>query len=370
MVSGARAAAAAVVATLGIVGCKPDLDQTVSIVADPVVLAVRSDPPESAPMATVQLTALYVDHDGTIASAPVEWAFCTARNPLANLGSVNPLCLQAGGPQFIGLGDGTRVSGPIPDVACRQFGPSVPEPQPGQPQGRPVDPDPTGGYYQPARFIAPSDGGALTGISETRLVCTGGLATGPAGVEYGRRYHTNVNPEVASLGIVGESGALAWAMDGDAGAGSASGDGGAAPAGPNVVKAGARVTLRAAWNACPITDRCGDGVCGADESAMSCMADCETPAGCTGAERFAEFDVETQSVVDDRESIGVAWFATGGSFDADRTGRDSTDDTPSSDNGWTAPSTPGTVHLWVVLRDNRGGSGWGDYTVLVQSRTP
>jgi hypothetical protein len=24
------------------------------------------------------------------------------------------------------------------------------------------------------------------------------------------------------------------------------------------------------------------------------------------------------------------------------------------------------VHLWVILRDDRGGTGWGAYTVTVQ----
>ena len=35
-------------------------------------------------------------------------------------------------------------------------------------------------------------------------------------------------------------------------------------------------------------------------------------------------------------------------------------------NTWTAPSTAGTVTLWVVLRDSRGGIGWKSYRVAVQ----
>jgi hypothetical protein len=364
----ALAGLVALVGAASPIGCKPDLDQSVSIVTDPVVLAVRSDPAEVAPMGNVQLTALYVDGAGVIASAPLSWAFCTARNPLANLGSVNPKCLQASGDWLLPIGNGgVQVSGTIPDIACKQFGPNVPQPDPGQPQGRPVDPDPTGGYYQPARLFVPSDAGTLTDIAETRLSCGAGNASGQSGIDFTQRYHLNTNPEIASLGIVQGSSSLPWAMD-DLGDG---GEGGTPP-GPNAVKAGAHVTLRVAWDACPATDRCGDGLCGPDETEKACPSDCTTagtqtpaPRGCTGAERFANFDIASQAVFDDRESIGVSWFTTAGSFDSDRTGRGSADTTTSSDNGWTAPDKPGPVHLWVVLRDDRGGTGWGEYTILV-----
>lgn len=349
-----RALAPALVGAVAWLGaaCKPNLDQTVSVVGDPVVLAVRSDPPEVAPTKTVELTALYVDRNGPIAAAPIDWAFCTARNPLANLGPVNPECLQGAGSWLRPIGTGIQVSGTLPDIACRQFGPDVPEPMPGQPQGRPVDPDPTGGYYQPARLVVPTDGGASVGIAETRLACTSGVATGTVGVEYNRRYHANVNPAVASVAVVEDASAGAsWSSDGGA---------------TNPTKAGAHVLLRVGWARCPATDTCGDGICGPDESAKDCPADCTTPVGCTGAERYAGFDVPSQTVVDRREAIAVAWFATQGTFDADRTGRDSNDPTPTSDNGWTAPAQPGTAHLWVVLRDDRGGAGWAQYTLEVK----
>lgn len=90
--------------------------------------------------------------------------------------------------------------------------------------------------------------------------------------------------------------------------------------------------------------------------------DCKNPHGCTGAERYVNFDSAGQSLVDAREGIDVSWFATRGSFDLDRTGAADTDTTTNSENGWTPPSQPGqTVHLWVVLRDDRGGTGWAGY---------
>ena len=100
---------------------------------------------------------------------------------------------------------------------------------------------------------------------------------------------------------------------------------------------------------------------------QSCPADCATPKGCTGAERFVAFDIVSQSLVVQRESIAVAWYTTtGASVDDDRTGRNSTDLTTTSDNGWQAPATPGVAHLWVVLRDNRGGVGWAEYAFDVK----
>jgi hypothetical protein len=338
-------------------GCKPNLDQTVSIIGSPIVLAVRSDPAEGASARTpsITYTALYVDKDGPVTSPALNWAFCTARNPLANLGPVNPKCLETTGTWLLPIGVGVQVTGNLPADGCRQFGSDVPEPMAGQPQGRPVDPDPTGGYYQPVRFFAETDAGTYVGMAETRLQCALANGYGNVVVEYANRYHANANPEVASLRL---------SLQGDAAEGTplSEMDGGTA----NVVPVGAHVALRVAWAACPKEDACGDGVCGPDETSKECATDCSpNPKGCSGAERFAGFDLASQSVIDQRESMAVAWFATNGTFDDDRTGRDSTDFANTSDNGWTAPRDRGLVHIWVILRDNRGGVGWADYRVQV-----
>ncbi len=338
-------------------GCKPDLDQTVSIVGSPEVLAVRSDPPEGPPAASVRYTALYVDGKGPIGDAPIDWSFCTARNPLANLGPVSPECLQASGSWLLPIGVGLEASGKLPDDGCRQFGPDVPEPMPGQPPGRPVDPDSTGGYYQPVQYRFPTGGADYVGIAGTRLTCSLAGGFGSVVVAFAKHYHANANPAVESLLV---------SLGDDASAGkpltASGGDGGTA----NAVPAGARVALRVGWAACPQSDTCGDDICGADETLQTCPMDCMTPAGCSGAERFAAFDLASQSVVDQREAMAVAWFATGGTFDDDRTGREATDLLNTSDNRWKAPAQAGIVHLWVVLRDSRGGVGWADYPIEVQ----
>lgn len=59
------------------------------------------------------------------------------------------------------------------------------------------------------------------------------------------------------------------------------------------------------------------------------------------------------------ETLTYSFFATRGSLSALR----STDTTASGQPGivsvdWTAPPSPGPVRFWVVVRDNRGGTGW------------
>jgi len=347
----ARRATLGVCACAVVAGCKPDLDQTVSIVKGPQILAVRSDPAEATPMTPVTYTALYVDPTEAVASPPLEWAFCNARKPLAELGPVSPQCLQKSGDWFVPLGAGGQVVGALPDIACRQFGPDVPEPQPGQPQGRPVDPDTTGGYYQPVRVFAPAASGAVVGIGETRLSCGLAGATSDQAAQYAGRYRNNTNPAVDSLAILGGSGATLQ-PDGQGVA--------------NSITAGQRVAFRVTWADCPAVDVCGDSYCGPDETSMTCMADCAMPKGCTGAERYVLYDLMSRSLVDEREGIHVSWFATDGTFDVDRTGRDPEHPTPSSDDGWLAPARATTVHMWIVLLDDRGGTGWASYTLSVR----
>lgn len=76
------------------------------------------------------------------------------------------------------------------------------------------------------------------------------------------------------------------------------------------------------------------------------------------AEIFPVFDVLTQQLVDHREALRVSWFATAGQLALERSGRAADDLALDARNQFTAPATPGRVHLWIVLRDSRGGVGW------------
>jgi hypothetical protein len=338
--AGRSAIGAAALATLAApaTACKPDLQQTVSIVSGPQILAVKSDPAEAAPRTTVRYGALVVDSHGAI-STGVDWAFCNEREPLAELGPVSPKCYQPSGDWFAPFGSGVDATGVLPTIACRQFGPEVPEPQANQPPGRPVDPDATGGYYQPVRVVA---AGNVVGVAQTRLSC--GLAGTPDQVtQFAHHYISNVNPVIDSLSAGGTS--LVTSAGGQS----------------NPAQAGQRLALRVDWAPCPqATGVCGDGYCDLDETAASCPGDCMTLHGCGGAETYVNLDLAAHQLVTQREGMQVSWFATAGSFEDDRTGRDSNDPSSFATNAWQAPSS-GRVHLWVVLRDDRGGVGWDEY---------
>jgi len=349
-----RARWMAVLTALGAVGaaCRPDLNQTVSIVSTPQILAVRSDPAEAAPKGNVTYRALVADSTGPL-SIPIDLAFCNARKPLAELGPVSPQCLRASGDWFVPLGAGTagagtQAAGALPDIACKQFGPEVPQAQMNQPAGRPVDPDTTGGYYQPVRVVVPSHAGVVIGIAETRLSC--GIAGTPDQlVQFNQHYTANLNPAVDSLTAAGMS--LSTDDQGTT----------------NSVRAGDSLALDAAWASCPQpTGGCGDHYCDLDETKESCPADCDTLNGCTGAETYVSLDLNTHNLATQREGMDVAWFATAGAFENDRTGSGPADLTNSSPNRWHAPAQPGTVFLWIVLRDDRGGTGWAEYALDVR----
>jgi hypothetical protein len=56
-----------------------------------------------------------------------------------------------------------------------------------------------------------------------------------------------------------------------------------------------------------------------------------------------------------REGMEVAWYTSGGTLTNGSTGRSGTDLTTRTSVGFTTPVSAGPLHLWVVLRDSRGG---------------
>jgi len=60
------------------------------------------------------------------------------------------------------------------------------------------------------------------------------------------------------------------------------------------------------------------------------------------------------------ENLRYAWFATAGSFSAEETGGpiDFFGNAPPLHTYWTAPAEAGPVDLWLVQRDERGGTSW------------
>ena len=248
------------------------------------------------------------------------------------------------------------MSATLPADVCQTFGPDQPAPKPGQPAGRPADPDPTGGYYQPVRIFDPDAGDRRATLSfEARALCHVATATPAQQAEFDNRYRLNENPTVA--GVVLGDGTPVPSVESN-------------PASVTAVPAGARIELRVTWPSCPTPgeDACGDGVCGIDETAGDCPADCTAPTGCGGAETYLWFDPATRAFAPRRESIVVSWFATAGAFATARAGRDEAEATAATDsaNTWTAPAGAADVWMWIVLRDARGGVAWSSHRLRVE----
>ncbi len=336
------------VAALAASACKPKLEGRASVIDSDRVLAVRSEPAEQKPDGTtpVTYTALYAGPDGDVDPSALDWAFCTARKPLAVTGPVALTCLAPRSPDLTpirsrGLAladagadagaptDPSRSGAVAPLVAddCAVFGPSPPTPKLGQPPARPADPDTTGGYYQPVRVMYSIDGDDQYAVGSTRLDCGIPAAAPDVAIQYKKQYRPNENPALSALVLEHASGADETFT-----------------AAPMHVAPGERVTLRAEWAKC-------------------------TTNGCTGSEPYSTLDPVTFGLVDRREAIFVSWFSTGGDFEHDRTGRTEDDgkaDLTTSENGWTAPDAHGAVSVWVVIRDDRGGVGWSEVHIDVE----
>lgn len=284
-------------------GCLPDPGAPASLLTGPRLLAVRADPPEARPDVAVTYEALVIDADGARAETSVRWAFCASPRPLAETNSVSSACLDDAGVRPI-AGTGASITATTPADACALFGPDTP---PGD--FRPRDPDVTGGFYQPVRVEALG----LVAFDRQRVTCNLPNAPASAAIELQQRYRANANPTLTPL-VARIDGALV-ALD--------------------RVPAGAHVRFEVGW-----------------------------PEG--DAEAYPMFDPGAQRIVDRREALRVAWFATAGKLAAEVTGRSEIELEVSTENAWDAPSTPGTTRLWLVLRDSRGGVDVAGYDLHVK----
>lgn len=292
-------------------GCKPDLGAPASLVTGPRILAVRGLPPDATPGTdVVTYDALAVDVMGTVSSPLIDWAQCLEPDPPAFGNDVSDACLDI--PDDTGAPNPTFSA--IPDINdCSVFGPDTPPPKKGQPPTRAADPDTTGGYYQPVRARWESPAGPVLAFALERIICH--LANAPiteAG-EFASTYTPNKNPVLAGLTFDPAGAALPLYTAGQP----------AAPPAASIAR-GAAITLEADFTA-------------------------------DSAETFPVWDVVTLTLIQQRESLRVSWFATGGKFDHDVTGRTSDETETFTQNVWTAPETSGPVYFWTVLRDSRGG---------------
>jgi hypothetical protein len=84
-------------------------------------------------------------------------------------------------------------------------------------------------------------------------------------------------------------------------------------------------------------------------------ADVALTASWDAPESYLYYDPASQTLVTRREAMRVSWFATAGALPVDATAIGEDDPATGASTIWHTPATPGTVWLWVVLRDSRGG---------------
>lgn len=296
-------------------GCVPEVGPPASLLLGPRVVAVRSEPAEVAPGESAQLT-LFVAEPGVgspgsldVALRDAEWALCLAPKPPVDNNFISGRCLNEDSAVNRLATRGTRVEVQIPMNSCALFGPQTPPQESGQPPARPRDPDSTGGYYQPVRVRVPALG--LLALAGVRVLCGLPSATPETAAAYRAQYVRNRNPEIASLDALYQD----------------------APQPLTQIQAGTSISLRLF----PRTD---------------------------SAETFLYFDPGGQVLTRQQEALRVSWFSGQGHFNLATTMSDSQG--AAITNEWTAPASPGSVLLWTVLRDSRGGTAVVQQPVQVQ----
>jgi hypothetical protein len=299
---------------VALVGCKPDLGSPASLITGLRILGVKTEPPEVAPGMPVKTDLLVVDPSGRMSPSAM-WALCLAHKPPAENNVVANDCSQQGKQLEPIAESGPRITVTIPPNACALNGPDTPPTKMGEPPVRARDADVTGGYYQPFEVKV----AAANAFVLERISCNLPNVAVEVAKDFQMRYQTNTNPAFLKL-LVGGLDLPAVTQ-------------GASPATVHVTP-GQSVGFEAFW----------------------------TPES---RENFPVYDLASQMIVDRTEQLTVSWFATAGEFDRDQTGTTEGDKASSITNLWVAPPVAGPVHLWIVLRDNRGGLDFREYLLTV-----
>jgi hypothetical protein len=286
------------------------------LVTDFALLAVRGEPAEAKPGANATYSFLLASPNGPVSEPDASWDVCLTPKPPAVSNAVSSACVQT--PDATNTTAGQTFAAAIPSNVCSLFGPIAPAPVAGQPPVRPRDPDSTGGYYLPVRVrVATASAEELSGFAFERIQCN--LASAPADAiqKYNSQYVANNPPAIDHTDLVDATGNL-QPLD----------------VGTPSVSAGSTQTVAATF---------GDG----------------------SAETFPVYDPQSETLVNQQESLHMSWFVTGGKFEHDRTGVAAGETAISTSNQWTAPDQAGPIYLWLVLRDSRGGMDYKSYQLQV-----
>ncbi|HEX7597961.1 MAG TPA: hypothetical protein VF518_07080, partial [Polyangia bacterium] len=202
---------------VGLLGCKPNFGNPVSLITGPAILAVRGSPAEAAPDDPVSYEVLAVDTEGRVPApdSPVSlsalWVVCPTPKPPIETNAVSRACLDGVAlPGQYGTTP-TTFSAPMPSDACALFGPVPPQPKPGEDPIRPRDPDVTNGYYLPVRVslwlpeglrrpgMAGED--TLVAFGLERISCGLANARGSLPRLYNQSYTLNQNPRLTGISL-------------------------------------------------------------------------------------------------------------------------------------------------------------------------
>ncbi len=294
-------------------GCVPIVEEDPSRVREGQILAIQFEPAEAEPKETASATALVVKASEASAVS-VDFDLCLARKALSELGPVAPECVGTGVKDdkvATPLGSGSNVSFAVPEQACRLFGPQRPPAEPGQPPGRPADPDASGGYYQPV--VARSDDTALGGL---RLDCGLPGASQAQVAEYNRNHQDNVNPKSTSVKLrVGSGPWQEVPLDSDIALS---------------LPRDSAIVIRAEWSA---------------------------------PDSYQILSPEDRQLKEQTENYLVSFYSTVGRFVNHRVIADSRE---RADAQWQSPESRERVDFWVIARDGRGGVGWATFVLDVE----
>lgn len=323
-------ASALCAAMLSVAACKiqlPDRGDN-NYVTGLRLLNVKAEPPEVAPGQTTTLTALVFDSNGR--TIDMAWAYCDAQAP-GGFGGVNTDCITNDSASFLhDIANGMPATLAMPSLDPMQLG----------------SPDQTGGLYLPIRTTVVAGTDSLKSIYRLRANLT--MNATP-----------NKNPTIE--GIYQVMAGAGTPSDGGSGA-----DGGSFSQGsdllvpldaatPLVVHAGDKITLRAVF---------------ATGSAEQYMvqgrnnSDGGMPQMRTVTERLETTWYNTAGTLSDAQrmtsdmgtDMGMGGFGGFGGMPRDAV--------LTLDNNLPAPG--GTIELWVVGRDGRGGSDSLHRTLILQ----
>lgn len=291
--------------------CIPPLEDDPSLALDGQILAIQFEPAEAKPESSIHVNAL-VASEAEDLTDQVSFSLCLARKPLSELGPVHPACLASANDDDAvqPLGEGASVQLIVPKNACSLFGPQRPPAEPGQPPGRAVDPDATGGFYQPV--IARLNDSALGSL---RLDC--GLPGGAQAqvAQYNQEHVPNRNPTPSKVELRVERGKWQTVTLGEAG--------------PIQVPRNRVLSLRTSW---------------------------------TAGEKYLFLSPDSRELTYKTETLVASFYSSVGAFDEHRVEVDQSGRVGSK---LRTPTQAGEVRVWVVVRDGRGGAGWASITLEV-----